>query len=75
MPENRAKGCKFATDYEIMKKQIILTALCCVIGTTSQAQINRQDAAGYLERGILMFKDQNFEGCIDQLARLHAAPT
>ena len=71
MPENRAKGCKFATDYEIMKKQIILTALCCVIGTTSQAQINRQDAAGYLERGILMFKDQNFEGCIDQLARLH----
>lgn len=42
------------------------------MGVTSQAQINRPDAAGYLERGVLMFKERNYEGCIDQLARLHS---
>lgn len=41
------------------------------MGAASQAQINCPDAGGYLERGILMFKDRNYEGCIDQLARLH----
>ena len=72
MAKNRPKGCKFATDYEIMKKQIILTALCCALGATTQAQVNRPDAAGYLERGVLMFNERNYEGCIDQLARLHS---
>ncbi len=59
------------TDYKNMKRQITLTALCCLMGVASQAQINRPDAEGYLERGIQMFKDRNYEGCIDQLARLH----
>lgn len=59
------------TVQENMKRQIILTALCCVIGATTQAQVNRPDAAGYLERGVLMFNERNYEGCIDQLARLH----
>lgn len=54
-----------------MKRQITLAALCCMIGASSQAQINLPDATGYLERGILMFHDRNYEGCIDQLARLH----
>lgn len=36
----------------------------------AHAQTNKPDAGGYLERGILMFEDRNYEGCIDQLSRL-----
>ncbi len=36
-----------------------------------QAQVNKPDAQGFLDRGILMYEDRNYEGCIDQLARLH----
>lgn len=59
-----------------MKRQLLLTALCCLAGAT-QAQTNSPDARGYLERGILMFEDRNYEGCIDQLSHLgtlHATP-
>ncbi len=34
------------------------------------AQANRPDAQGTLDRGILMYEDRNFEGCLDQLTRL-----
>lgn len=33
----------------------------------THAQANRSDANGYLERGITMFADRNYGGCIDQL--------
>ncbi|WP_289699549.1 tetratricopeptide repeat protein [Duncaniella muris] len=59
-----------------MKRQLILAALCCAAAGATVAQVNSPDAGGYLERGILMFDDRNYEGCIDQLARIHSlSPT
>lgn len=52
-----------------MKRQLILTALCCLAGAT-HARTDSPDAGGCLERGILMFEDRNYEGCIDQLSRM-----
>lgn len=66
------KGCKFASENPNMKRKIFFTALCLTAGAAVNAQLNRPDASGYLERGILMFEDRNYEGCIDQLSRLHA---
>ena len=37
---------------------------------TTQAQVSRPDANGYLERGISMFADRNYGGCIDQLSHI-----
>lgn len=54
-----------------MKRHIIITALCCMAAGAS-AQINSPEARGYLERGILMYEDRNYDGCIDQLGRLHS---
>lgn len=59
-----------------MKRQFILTALCCM-AAGAQAQTDAPDARTYLERGIRMFDDRNYGGCIDQLSRLgqlHATP-
>ncbi|MCM1076708.1 MAG: tetratricopeptide repeat protein [Bacteroides sp.] len=53
-----------------MKRQLILTALCCMAAGASHAQIDKPDSQGYLERGILMYEDRNYPGCIDQLSRL-----
>ena len=36
----------------------------------SHAQYNKPDARGYLERGIHMFDNRNFSGCIDQLTHI-----
>lgn len=36
----------------------------------SYAQFNKPDAQGYLERGIHMYADRNYSGCIDQLTHL-----
>ncbi len=57
--------------YPNMKRQLIITALCCMAAGASHGQINRSDSHGYLERGILMFDDRNYGGCIDQLSRLN----
>ena len=54
-----------------MKRQLLLAALCCAATGATFAQVNSPDAGGYLERGILMFDDRNYEGCIDQLTRIH----
>ncbi len=57
-----------------MKRPLLLTALGMLLagGGVAGAQVNSPDAGGYLERGILMFEDHNYSGCIDQLARIHA---
>ena len=79
-----SKGRNFAVDIisprfqashiSFMKRHLIFTALCCMASGLTNAQVNRPDAQGYLDRGILMYEDRNYEGCIDQLGRLHALP-
>lgn len=54
-----------------MKRPLILTAVCALASAGSVAQINSPDAQGYLERGILMCDDRNYEGCLDQMARMN----
>ncbi len=34
---------------------------------SSDAQINSASAAGYMARGVAMYNDKNYEGCLDQL--------
>ena len=58
-----------------MKRPLILTALCALSCAGSVAQINSPEAKGYLERGILMCDDRNYEGCIDQMSRLYNLTT
>lgn len=58
-----------------MKRPLILTALCALGAAGSVAQINSPDAQGYLERGMLMCDDRNYEGCLDQLTRLYNLTT
>ena len=58
-----------------MKRPLIITAACALACAGSVAQINSPDAQGYLERGILMCDDRNFEGCLDQMSRLHNLTT
>ena len=40
---------------------------CCM---TASAGINSPDAAGYMARGIAMYNDRNYSGCLDQLLQL-----
>ncbi len=57
-----------------MKRPFLLTALGMLLagGGVAGAQAGSPDAAGYLQRGIFMFEDRNYSGCIDQLARIHS---
>lgn len=51
-----------------MNRRSSLSLLCgAVIGTGAMAQINNPNAAGYLERGILMCENRNYQGSLDQL--------
>lgn len=58
-----------------MKRPFIITAAYALTCAGAVAQINSPDAQGYLERGILMCDDRNFEGCLDQMSRLHNLTT
>lgn len=58
-----------------MKRPLILTAAYAMACAGSVAQINSPDAKGYLERGILMCQDCNYEGCLDQMTRLYNLAT
>lgn len=51
----------------MLRKLILASALCGLAAGTVTARINEPDARGYIERGILMYDDRNYEGCIDQL--------
>lgn len=53
-----------------MKKIITITALCCLGALSSGAQLNSPGPKGYIERGIRMYEQNNFAGCLDQLDRL-----
>lgn len=55
-----------------MKRLFIIPAilLSALLPSAAKAQINSPEAAGYLQRGILMYEDRNYEGCADQLTRL-----
>ncbi len=57
-----------------MKRPILLSVLGLLLAGTgvAGAQVESPDAGGYLRRGILMFEDHNYSGCIDQLARINA---
>lgn len=57
-----------------MKRPILLTALGMYLAGAgvAGAQIESPGAGGYLQRGILMFEDRNYSGCIDQLARINS---
>lgn len=39
-------------------------------GVDSSAQINSPTAAGYMARGVAMYNDKNYEGCLDQLLQV-----
>jgi len=39
-----------------------------VVGMT--AQVNAHEIDGYMSRGTLMYRDQNYQGAIDQLTQL-----
>lgn len=56
-----------------MKRLIFLSAIgtSAVIGTvTSTASINGDNAESYYERGVAMYNDKNFNGCIDQMLQI-----
>lgn len=56
-----------------MKRRISLGALAvaaAVAGVTAEAQINSPTAAGYVSRGVAMYNDKNYEGCLDQLLQV-----
>lgn len=59
-----------------MKRRFIIAmALMGLTSGTIFADINRADAQAYLQRGILMFEDKNFEGCVDQLTTMLTLPS
>lgn len=53
-----------------MKHFFLFTTLCFLTAGSGLGQVSRTDAQGYLERGISMYDDKNFTGCIDQLGRM-----
>lgn len=56
-----------------MKRLIFLSAIgtSAAIGTaTSTAAINGDNAESYYERGVAMYNDMNFNGCIDQMLQI-----
>ncbi|MCM1348085.1 MAG: tetratricopeptide repeat protein [Firmicutes bacterium] len=56
-----------------MKRRIVISAMmaAAVIGAPRMdAQINRSTAAGYMARGVAMYNDKNYEGCLDQFVQV-----
>lgn len=52
----------------IVKSIIIVAALSGA--TTMSAQLNSTEAQGFFARGVAMYADNNYPGCIDQLSQL-----
>lgn len=51
-----------------MKKyHYALLCLASAMAVPGQAQLNNADAEGYVARGVQMYNNQNYTGCIDQL--------
>lgn len=55
-----------------MMLKALAAAVCAAaaLPPTATAQINSPQAAGYLERGIQMYDDGNYNGCLDQLMQM-----
>lgn len=55
-----------------MMIKAMAAAVCAAaaLPATLNAQINSPEAAGYLERGIQMYADGNYNGCLDQLTHM-----
>ncbi len=53
-----------------MKRILIAGVLSAIIATGASGQINSADAIGFLNRGVAMFNDHNYNGCIDQLSQM-----
>ncbi len=55
---------------------VIAAAAVFSSASAAVAGINSPDAAGYMTRGIAMYHDRNYGGCLDQLLQLrHLNPT
>lgn len=52
-----------------MKQIYILTALLGIAMTSMSAQVNDATPQGYVQRGELMFAEQNYSGCIDHMSQ------
>lgn len=48
-------------------KKLLISATLSVAALSATAGVNSPGSEGYCERGILMYHDNNFVGCIDQL--------
>lgn len=56
-----------------MKRRIAISAMvaaAALAGPRTDAQINSGTAAGYVARGVAMYNDKNYEGCLDQLIQV-----
>lgn len=59
-----------------MKRKSIIIALCAALGSAAYAGVDSPDAGGWLERGLRMYADGNYRGCLDQLGHArHLDPT
>lgn len=47
-----------------------LAGAAAITGAADAANLNSPDARGYLDRGIMMYNDRNYEGCIDQIVKM-----
>lgn len=56
-----------------MKRRIVIGAIAAAATMAVipvRAQINSGSAAGYVARGVAMYHDKNYEGCLDQLLQV-----
>ena len=54
-----------------MKRQVVLSVLAAMtLSASATGQVNASTSDGYLTRGVLMYQDKNYVGCIDQLTYL-----
>lgn len=56
-----------------MKRRIAISAMLAAASMTApglSAQINSNTAAGFMARGVAMYNDKNYEGCLDQLLQV-----
>ncbi len=59
----------------MINRRILLALAAAISLAGAHAQVNQPDAAGYLARGVRMYHDENYNGCIDQLTQMrHLSP-
>ena len=53
-----------------MKKKIVLSVIVATAIFGTSAQVNSPSIEGYYSRAVLMYQDENYDGCIDQFTNL-----